>query len=271
MSLKKCIIIVPVYREVPNELEQLSLGQLNKIIKDSIDIFLVGHDKINYDEYKKILVDCNVFNKNYDEKYFKDTKSYSQLCLSYDFYNDFSDYEYMLIYQTDCWLFKNDVEKFCDMGYDYIGPPIYSKYSFWPSFNSSNRPVVGNGGFSLRKISKMKEITDPNGYIYKTFGKEKYEEIDTEDVAIADIFSHMLYMNIPDYKIAEKFGFDFFQDGVDAVSMIKNVQPMGAHRVFMLHSAWKYYIQEFNDEHIIELCDIEYKNWRQNFRKNISK
>lgn len=269
MSLKKCIIIVPVYREVPNELEQLSLKQLNTVIQNDNDICLVHPDWVNIDEYKSLLPDCIVSDKEYDNKYFKDTMTYSQLCLSYDFYNDYSDYEYMFVYQTDCWIFKNELEKFCDMKYDYIGPPIYSKYSLWPSFKTGNRPLVGNGGLSLRRIEKMKELTNPEGYIYNKVGKENYEKFNVEDVVICDVFSHLVYMNIPGYKLAETFGFDFFPENTNVNELIKQRQPMAAHRVFMLIAAWKNFIPEMSDEHIADLCKIEYEKWHEDFKRKM--
>ena len=40
--MNTCVIVVPVYNEVPNELEQLSLKQLDTIINDDTEICLVG-------------------------------------------------------------------------------------------------------------------------------------------------------------------------------------------------------------------------------------
>ena len=166
--MNTCVIVVPVYNEVPNELEKLSLKQLDIIVKDDIEICLVGPNRINFSSYVE-LFNNKPKHENFDDKYFESNKSYSQLCLSYDFYKRFDDYEYMLIYQTDCWIFRNEIKKFCEMGYDYIGGPIYSPGSRWPSFKNSMRPVVGNGGLSLRKISMMLKLTDPNGYLYNKY------------------------------------------------------------------------------------------------------
>ena len=49
--MNTCVIVVPVYNEVPNELEKLSLKQLNNIIEDDIEICLVGPNRINFSSY----------------------------------------------------------------------------------------------------------------------------------------------------------------------------------------------------------------------------
>jgi hypothetical protein len=54
----------------------------------------------------------------------------------------------MLIYQLDAYVFKDELEYWCNKDYDYIGAP-------WAYKNGSGKIELrtGNGGFSLRKIS----------------------------------------------------------------------------------------------------------------------
>ena len=254
--MKKCIIIVPVYNDYPNKLEKLSLKQLDNIINNEIDICLVGPNNINYGEYVDMFKNNIPTCMNFNNEYFESNKSYSQLCINYEFYTAFDDYEYMMIYQTDCWIFRNDIIKYCDMGYDYIGGPIYSPGSRWPGFKNSMRPIVGNGGLSLRKISTMKKLTDPNGYSYNKH-KDEWDSVEYEDMFICDVLAHDIYINIPDYRIAEQFA-------IDTLPMhINKLNPMGAHRVFALHNYWKQRINELTDEEISRLCIIEYDNFKK--------
>ena len=254
--MNTCVIVVPVYNEVPNELEKLSLKQLDIIIKDDIEICLVGPNRINFSSYVELFNNNKPKHANFNDKYFESNKSYSQLCLSYDFYKRFDDYEYMLIYQTDCWIFRNEIKKFCEMGYDYIGGPIYSPGSRWPSFKNSMRPVVGNGGLSLRKISMMLKLTDPNGYLYNKY-KDEWNSVEYEDMFICDVLAHDIYINIPDYRIAEQFSIDTLPRHMNKLN------PKAAHRVFALYQYWNKRIDELNDEHISELCSVEYENFKK--------
>jgi hypothetical protein len=56
----------------------------------------------------------------------------------------------MLIYQLDAWVFKDDLMKWCNKGYDYIGAPWFEDFGSYEKGKKLWR--VGNGGFSLRKI-----------------------------------------------------------------------------------------------------------------------
>lgn len=57
----------------------------------------------------------------------------------------------MLIYQLDAYIFKDELDYWCNKSYDYIGAPWFENYSFHEK--GFNLWKVGNGGFSLRKIS----------------------------------------------------------------------------------------------------------------------
>ena len=256
MNYKKCIIVIPTHKFEPDELEQLSLKQLDKVIKGDIDICIVRPKNINIDAYNKLFKNSKPSTIILDDKYFTSFLGYNQMCLDYDFYKPFEDYEYMLIYQTDCWIFRNEINKFCEMGYDYIGGPIYSPGSHWPGFKNSMRPVVGNGGLSLRKISMMLKLTDPNGYLYNKY-KDEWNSVEYEDMFICDVLAHDIHINIPDYRIAEQFSIDTLPIHMNRLN------PMAAHRVFALYQYWNKRIEKLNDAHIAELCSAEYENFRK--------
>ena len=71
--------------------------------------------------------------------------SYNDMLLSPWFWEKINS-ENILIYQQDTFLFREGIEEFYD--YDYIGAP-------WLQQQTDNENGVGNGGFSLRKKSKM--------------------------------------------------------------------------------------------------------------------
>ena len=262
-SCKKCIIVVPVYKVVPDELEQLSLKQLDNIINNTIKISLIAPSTINEDEYLKLFVKSEVDIINFDNSYFTSLESYSRLCLEYKFYKTFDEYEYMLMYQPDCWIFRNEILEWCDKGYDYVGAPIYSAGSNWPSLLRSNHPMVGNGGLSLRKMSKMLFITNPDEYVHKKYN-DIWSTITYEDMFICDMVAHDIYINIPDYRIAEKFSIDFLPNDP------ARLNPMGAHRVFVCYKFWKNRLDFLNDPHIQELCVVEIKKTFGHYNHNDS-
>ena len=92
--------------------------------------------------------------------------------LSNFFYSAFREYDYMLLYQLDAFVFKNELLYWCNKNYDYIGAPwIASKQTLLKKielqFKSKRKQKraeiffkVGNGGFSLRRIQKFFDITE---------------------------------------------------------------------------------------------------------------
>ncbi|MEI6321644.1 MAG: DUF5672 family protein [bacterium] len=85
--------------------------------------------------------------------YFTYPHGYNRLMLSRRFYEQFKKYTYILIYQLDCLVFKDELLEWCRKGYDYIGSPWKDSY---PSGDVTWK--VGNGGFSLRKVSTALNI-----------------------------------------------------------------------------------------------------------------
>jgi len=87
--------------------------------------------------------------ETFPDYYFKSVLNYSALMLNRDFYQRFAKYKYMLLYQTDAFIFQDKLSEFCSLDYDYIGAPVPMVDPIWYFIGGR----VGNGGFSLRKIS----------------------------------------------------------------------------------------------------------------------
>jgi hypothetical protein len=85
---------------------------------------------------------------------FRSTSHYSRLLLSDEFYAEFSDYDYVLVYQLDCLVFSNQLDAWCDRLYDYVGAP-------WTKRNANGEAYftdVGNGGLSLRRVESFRRV-----------------------------------------------------------------------------------------------------------------
>lgn len=159
--MKKCIIVIPVYKDIPNNLEKASFIQGLKILSRH-DICIISHTGCRLDWYNNV---ANKFNKiinvaYFPSSYFSSVEGYNDLCFSAEFYERFSDYEYMCIYQLDAWVFKDEIEYWCNQGYDYIGAPIFYPYNakrFTPKVCG-----IGNGGFCIRRISHCLKMINSN-------------------------------------------------------------------------------------------------------------
>ena len=120
METSVCVVI-PLYKERPSAGELRSIKQACGIFAGR-DIFYVIPEGMSIGAYP--------FQAFYEfpAYYFQTVQTYSELCCQSSFYRTFKDYEFMMIYQQDCWVFEDKLDHFCSLGYDYIGAP-------WPKMN----------------------------------------------------------------------------------------------------------------------------------------
>lgn len=140
-------IIVPVYRQKLTDLERISYKQLLHIL-GAFEIIVIAPENLSMPqeiEKEKIKVEY------FPAFFFQNVDSYSRLMLSRFLYQRFIRYQYILIYQLDAFVFKNELMYFCGLDCDYIGAPWISGFC---EYSNLKRKVlyVGNGGFSLRRV-----------------------------------------------------------------------------------------------------------------------
>jgi hypothetical protein len=155
MNKNEICVVIPIYKEVLNEYEVQSVLQCVKVLSDYSIHFVCpkGLDIGFYKENFSRIEDFTYFNKHY----FEDLSGYNRLMLSVGFYKSFDKYQYMLVYQTDCYVFKDELVDWANKGYDYIGGIWFEDYHGNPKLGAKLW-YPGNGGFSLRNIEKMISI-----------------------------------------------------------------------------------------------------------------
>ena len=147
MMKNKCCIAIINHAEHLTEDEKHSIGKAIEVFGDKRDIFIIIPDNIDAKEYDVYSDKSTILKVN--SNWLSTYKAYNKTLCTSDFYKLFTKYEYVLIYQTDCWAFEDRLDEFIELGYDYYG-------AAWPHLQDK----VGNGGFSLRKVPKMIEITN---------------------------------------------------------------------------------------------------------------
>jgi hypothetical protein len=155
MNKKEICIIVPIYKEDLNNFEIQSINQCIKVLSD-YSIHFACPEGLNMDFYKLNFKEV----KNYtffDKTYFKTIESYSRLMLSPHFYEKFIKYNYMLLYQTDCYVFRDELLDWVNKKYDYIGGVWFDDYHGNP-YNGAKMWHAGNGGLSLRNINRIMAV-----------------------------------------------------------------------------------------------------------------
>ncbi len=110
--------------------------------------------KKNAPDYPKFIVCPNTLKPKFDvsgfnfirlnPSNFKGIAAYNALMMTEWFYEIFSNYTYILIYQNDALLLKNDLGQWLKKNYSYYGAPYFRR--------NGKLKSVGNGGFSLRHV-----------------------------------------------------------------------------------------------------------------------
>jgi hypothetical protein len=150
-----CAVLIPVYRPRPTESERFSIARTAEVLKDH-PLFLVAPESLDVSPYLSLFPALRPV--RFPDPYFSGIPGYNRLLLSPFFYEKFSAYEYILICQTDVYVFRDELDLWAQKGYDYIGAPWIEtppSTKRWSPFNFSRFMTgkVGNGGFSLRRVS----------------------------------------------------------------------------------------------------------------------
>ena len=150
MSSDTVAIVVPCYKAELNATEQIAYRRIWEVY-GHVPIIMMAPpwlDTIGYvAEHPTLKV----------ERFeFRTVRDYSQLLLQSHFYERFRAQRYILIYQLDCYILRDELGAWCERGYDYIGAPLFC--DFEPVQPEGKLWRVGNGGFSLRNVESALKV-----------------------------------------------------------------------------------------------------------------
>ncbi len=243
-------IVIPLYREKLPELE-LRILQHNLSVLAAHPITFVlpqglstiaMQQQFGIDNYKQVRVSSHWMGAG------KGVAGYNKMMTSERFYTLFTDYEYILICQTDAYLFRDEVAMWCNKGYDYIGAPWIKKakynnilFKLWFKIQQAARSGkkemmrhnlferVGNGGLSLRRVRSCIRACQK----YKTQRDSMLaipRHLHNEDVFWALIPS---CFNYPTYLEAAHFALDLKPEL--GMQLTEGKLPFGCHGLTVEH------------------------------------
>ena len=167
MNLVK--VVIPIYQASLSQQERKSLSQAYKILR----MYPLVVIKPNHLDLSELVTEFPKLSFiSFADSYFKGISGYNRLMLAKEFYESFLDCTYILIYQLDAYVFRDELREWCNKGYDYIGAPwlqrpvyklpvisgimhlihSYHKFRGKPS-KQDLYGKIGNGGLSLRKVA----------------------------------------------------------------------------------------------------------------------
>lgn len=144
-------VIVPLHKTSFNKDEKISIKQL-RLLKDYTR-FIVIPDNLKNETFPEFK---NFRKRVVEDKFFNTYKGYNQLLKTKEFYEIFKNFKYILIYQTDCLVFKNSLLEICNKNYDYVGAPEF-QYNLK---GETTKEFIGNGGLSLRKVEPAIKVLE---------------------------------------------------------------------------------------------------------------
>jgi hypothetical protein len=145
----------------------------------------------------------------------------------------------MLILQTDAILLKNELLRWVESGYDYIGAPWPSGYSL--TLYTNKIPLengilcntfVGNGGLSLRNIPNCINLIQEFPDLALTWQTTGH----AEDLFFSFMATISDFFKTPNFKVAAKFSHDIEPRYLS--KLIGDDIPFGVH-------AWSKYDRDY--------------------------
>lgn len=137
----KIVVVIPVYKAV-KELNIFEINSLNNVadrFSGDLNIILVGPENLkeNY---------CTYFSRmeyiSFHSDYFRSIMGYNRLLKSLSFYKQFMSFDFLLIAQSDAWIFGTSNQL-----------KYFSKYDYSGAISIYNNEHHGyNGGLSLRNV-----------------------------------------------------------------------------------------------------------------------
>lgn len=143
MTAETVAVVLPLHLEALDGQGAVALSSLRRHLPE-VPRFVVAPEtlrpRFDISDFQRIDLDPDCFVSR---------DSYNRLMLSPEFYRLFDGFEYVLIYQLDCVLFRDDLLSWCERGYSYLGAPWLSRHRISRKLYPK---AVGNGGLSLRRV-----------------------------------------------------------------------------------------------------------------------
>ncbi len=220
-------VVIPIYRPHLSGFEDFSFNQSVQFLGDRHIEFIVPNS-LNVGWYLERCPQACV--RRFDDMYFSSVKGYNKLLLDPEFYAGFLPCEFLLILQTDAMLLSGAVEPWLDSGFDYVGAPwpdgvevFVNAGRFEGHFGKRVRAHVGNGGFSLRRISKCIALLNEFDVLREVFLRSG----SSEDLFFSLLGGLSADFVIPNEIIASRFSLELAPEYYLHVN--GGVLPLGTH------------------------------------------
>lgn len=268
--MKKVCVVIPIYQDKLNVQEQISLEQCFRIL-GQYPIYFAIPEKLQANIAQTgFLRGANAEFKVFSDHFFSGLPGYNKLMKYPGFYKAFLDYEFMLVYQLDAFVFKDELTYWCDQDFDYIGAPFMSKTVDGP--NEFEIIGQGNGGFSLRKVARFYQVVrkckklnfahpffdskqpfyinlwrDFKYNVLYNFSFYPFQPVVNEDVFWSELVPKAFSFRVPETRVAIPFSFEVAPSYLYRLNSYR--LPFGCHGWLKYEpDFWKGIMKEVRDE-----------------------
>ncbi|RCH54555.1 hypothetical protein DJ568_12095 [Mucilaginibacter hurinus] len=267
MEQVKVAVVIPFYKENLSHNELVSVQQCFKIL-GGYPIITVKPNSLSLSEAVTSFPFTDTV--NFDDAYFKNIAGYNRLMLSPEFYGAFLNYDYILIHQPDAFVFKDELQHWCNKNFDYVGSPwirtthktnrlnwLASRFRFFV-YRYVNRGKtglsnfadleyqVGNGGFSLRRVQRFYELCSILKPVIDTYTANNHPLFNEDIFWSVEVKRQGYRFNIPHYKQAIKFGFEIAPERARILN--NGALPFGCHAWDINIEYWRPIFKEYGYE-----------------------
>jgi hypothetical protein len=159
-SANRPAVAIPIYKPELSAAESISIGRTVEVLA-RWPLFLVGPARLS--SHMQTLCaryPSGLRYMTFEDRFFSGIRGYNRLMRSTHFYGSFATYSHVLIAQTDALVLSDQLNSWCERDLSYVAAPWFVGGS------KPRQPLeflgVGNGGFSLRRVSDfLRVLTTP--------------------------------------------------------------------------------------------------------------
>ena len=156
----KVVILVITHKSELSLYEKISLQQCFNTFSER-EIYIICPEGLNISEYKAISPDLNIDFIHF--RWQSNYQNFNRLKILPFLYERYKKYEYILFYEPDAFVFRDELDQWCDKGFDYAGAPWFDGFN--SKEGSGDFLGVGNGGFSLRNTAAHLRVLHSLSYV----------------------------------------------------------------------------------------------------------
>jgi hypothetical protein len=232
-------IVIPLYQAHLSTAEEASLRQCVAIL-GHYPLILAIPESLSVASLLTEFPSLTV--ATFPDAHFESIDSYNRLMVSVDFYRRFQRYAYILIYQPDAFVFRDDLPYWCSQGLDYIGAPTIHKEAFdrLPATQKatfaqalSTERIVFNGGLSLRRVAGLIRYLRIFNTFYPAWRGNEDMLFSLEATRLMPM---RFFIKLPTWQQALRFAFE--KSPAASYELTDHSLPFGCH-------AWERYDPDF--------------------------